>query len=165
MGQLSACKTQSHHLEQGLSFSSTIAVEKPATSSRHAAFLRVSIITVFTIFTVQECWVEKAHDYTLPPLLSFQTLVWKQFWNHFLHIMCYPVVSLGPGTGDRTLTVDLFWPYSCWLFCRTTSHCNIKRHLFQQPVWLMRSQVKHLLSKCLCALCPAHSQFSTWSCS
>lgn len=91
------------------------------------------------IFTVQECWVERFHGYTLPPLLSFQTPLWKPFetisctwWG----TSCYPVVC----TRDCALKKDLLLPYVCWLFYRTTLHYNIKRHLFQQLVWMMHSQ-------------------------
>lgn len=95
MGQRSACKTQKHHLELGkvvgeaVSSTGTVTIEKTATSTRHAAFLHVSILTFFTIFTVQECWVEIVHGCTLPPLLSFQTPAWKPFWNHLLPMMRY----------------------------------------------------------------------------
>lgn len=104
MGQLSACKTWKHHLEHGKvcgeapSSPGTVTVEKTATSTRHAALLQVSIMTFFPVFTVQEYWVERVCGYTLPPLPSFQTLVWKPFWNHLLHMMAYILLSCFLGT-------------------------------------------------------------------
>lgn len=184
MGQLSACKTQKHHLEHGkvcgeaISFTGTVSVEKPATATRHAAFLQVSIISItfFTIFTVQEFWVERVHSYSLPPVLSK-----SQFWNHSETISCtwwgtscYPIVSPGPCTWDCALNKDLLVPCICQLFYRTTLHYNIKRHLFQQPVWMMHSQAFYrrtgkvwcceLVCWNVCVLIPpvstGHSQFS-----
>lgn len=73
----------------------------------------------------------------------------------------YPAVSLGPGTRDCALNKDLLLPSICWLFCRTMLHYNIKRHLFQQPVWMTHSQAFYrrigkvwcceFVLKCLCA--------------
>lgn len=95
MGQLSACKTQKHRLKRGkvcgeaVSFTGTVTVEKTATPTRHAAFLQVSIMTFFTIFREQECWVERVHGHTLLQLLSFQTPDCKPCWNLLLHMMRY----------------------------------------------------------------------------
>lgn len=98
MGQVSTCKTQNHHLKLGevcgeaISWTGTAGVEKPEAGTRCAAFFQVPIMTFFRIFTAQQCWVERAHGCILPPLLSFQIPVWKQFWNHFLHVMRYALL-------------------------------------------------------------------------
>lgn len=133
IGQLSACKTQNHHLRlaeacgEAISCTGIAAVEKPEACTRCAAFFQVPVMTFITIFTVQQCWVEKAHGCILPPLLSFQISVWKQLWNNFLQVMRYPFL---PCCFSGTLHLGL---------C-ITLHYSTERHLFQQPVWIMHSQ-------------------------
>lgn len=120
IGHLLACKTQNHHLKLGevcgeaISCAGTAAVEKPGACARCSAFLQLPITTFIMIFTVQQCWVERAHGCILPPLLSFQIPICKQFWNNFLQVMrllpcCFTGTShLGMCTKERSLvTLDL----------------------------------------------------------
>lgn len=100
VGHILACKTQNHHLKLGevcgeaISWTGTAAVEKPEACMKCSGCLQVPILTFILIFTVQQCWVERAHGCILPPFLSFQIPVWIQFWNNFLQVMRYLVTLL-----------------------------------------------------------------------
>lgn len=113
---------EKHHLKHGkvcgeaVSFTGTVTVKKPATSTRHAAFLQVSIMTFSRSSESRNAGWE---EFMAIPCYSF-FLSKPPIANHSETFSCtwwgtsrYPAVSLGPGTWDCTVNKDLLLPSIC----------------------------------------------------
>lgn len=181
LGQLSACKTQKHHLERGKVCGEAVLVQLLLKKQQHLQGMQPS----FRFLSWLSSWswqFRNAGWKEFMPIPCHHFLLSKpQFGNHSETISCtwwgtscYPVVSLWPCTWDGALNKDLLLPCICWLHYRTMLHYSIKRRLFQQPVWMMYSQAFYrrigkvwcceLVYWNVCVLIPAvsigHSQFS-----